>query len=165
MRGPRNGAGISASRRQTTAERVAIIADVQAVTIRMASEEPVPGQKYVLLIAALQKARADMAIQTWWCPALTGNQLADQSATIAAEDPDAHGVQWLSYLNGAEARAMPLQRSLAHVKREIMLELSLAAQARDAAVGLMWHSSLDAAEATSKSWTPSVRSWATMPPG
>ena len=35
------------------------------------------------------------------------------------EEPDARGVEWLGYWDRAEARAMPLLRSLAHHKREI----------------------------------------------
>jgi len=38
---------------------------------------------------------------------------------MASEEPDARGVEWLSYSDRNEARAMPLPRSLAHLKREI----------------------------------------------
>jgi len=38
---------------------------------------------------------------------------------IAAEKPDARGVEWLSNLDRAEARAMPLPRSLANLKWKI----------------------------------------------
>jgi len=38
---------------------------------------------------------------------------------FAAEEPGARGVEWLSYSDRIEERAMPLPRSLAHLKREI----------------------------------------------
>jgi len=48
-----------------------------------------------------------------------GNEKADEWARIAADEPDTRGVEWLSYLDRAAARAVPLPRSLAHFKREI----------------------------------------------
>jgi len=48
-----------------------------------------------------------------------GNEKADEWAKLAAEEPDARGVEWLGYSDRTEARAMPLPRSLAHLKREI----------------------------------------------
>jgi len=92
----------------------------------MASEEPGPAQKYALQvgkhIAVLRRARPDTTIEVRWCPAhkgASGNEKADEWARIAAEEPDARGVEQLSYLGRAEAHAMPLPRSLAHIKREI----------------------------------------------
>ena len=59
----------SASRRQTTPERVTIFTDAQAAIRRMASEEPGPDQKYALQarmhIAVLRKARPDIIIEIW----------------------------------------------------------------------------------------------------
>jgi len=91
-----------------------------------ASEEPGPGQKYALQArmhtAVLRRARPDIIIEVRWCPAhkgVAGNERADEWDKIAAEEPDARGVEYLSYLDQAKARAMPLPRSLAHLKREI----------------------------------------------
>ena len=50
---------------------------------------------------------------------VASNEKADEWAKIAAEEPDARGVELLSYLGRVEARANPLPRSLAHLKREI----------------------------------------------
>jgi len=88
----------------------------------MASEELGPSQKYALQarkhITVLQKARPGIIIEIRWCPAhkgIAGNEKADEWAKIAAEEPDARGVEWLRYLDRAEARVMPVPRSLAHL--------------------------------------------------
>jgi len=92
----------------------------------MAPEDPGPGQQYALQarkhIATLRRARPGIVIEIRWCPAhkgVAGNEKADDWAKIAAEEPDARGVEWLSFLDRAEARAMPLPRSLANIRREI----------------------------------------------
>jgi len=91
----------------------------------MAWEEPGPGRKYALQarkhIAVLRKARPDIIIEIRWCPThkrASGNEKADEGVKFAAEDPDTHGVEWLSHTDQPGARAMPLHRSLAHLKRE-----------------------------------------------
>jgi len=116
----------SASRRNMTPERVTIFTDAQAAIRRMASDEPGPGQQYVIQarmhIAALRRARPGITIEIQWCPAhkgIAGNEKADEWAKIAAEEPDTRGVEWLSYSDRTEVRAMPLTRSLANLKREI----------------------------------------------
>jgi len=116
----------SASRRNTTPERVTIFTDAQAAIRRMASDEPGPGQQYALQarkhIASLRRARPGIAIEIRWCPAhkgIAGNEKADEWAKTAAEEPDTRGVEWVSYSDRSEARAMPLPRSLANLKREI----------------------------------------------
>jgi len=38
---------------------------------------------------------------------VSGNKKADELAKISAEEPDARGVEWLSYVDRAEARATP----------------------------------------------------------
>jgi hypothetical protein len=56
------------------------------------------------------------------CPAhkgIIGNEKADEWAKLAAEEPDAHGVEWLGYADRYGRRSMPLPRSLANIKREI----------------------------------------------
>jgi len=83
------------------------------------SEDPGPGQKYAILarrhIAALRRARPDITIEIRWCPAhkgVQGNEKADEWAKLAAENPEARGVE------RPQGRA-GLARSLAHIKREI----------------------------------------------
>jgi len=118
----------SASRRNTVPNRVTIFTDAQAAIRRMASDEPGPGQKYALEamkhIARLRKAVPGITIEIRWCPAhgVEGNEKADEWVKLAAEEPDARGVEgleWLSYSDRPEARSMPLPRSLANIKREI----------------------------------------------
>jgi len=46
-----------------------------------------------------------------------GSQETSKWAKLATEEPDARGVEWLGYSDWAEARAMPLPRSFAHLKR------------------------------------------------
>ena len=107
--------------RQTTPEQVTIFTDAQAAIRIMASDEPGPGQVYALQarkhIATLRRARPNITIGIRWCPAhkgVAGKEQADEWAKLAAEEPDAHGVEWLGYSDRMEARAMPLPRSLAH---------------------------------------------------
>jgi ribonuclease HI len=102
-----------ATKRQTVPSRVTIFTDAQAAIRRTVSEDPGPGQKYAILarqhIATLRRTRPDITIEIRWCPAhkgVTGNEKADEWAKLAAEKPDARGVE-----------ALP--RSLAHLKREI----------------------------------------------
>jgi hypothetical protein len=46
------------------------------------------------------------------------NENADEWAELAADEPDAHGVEWL-YREYGGGRSMALPRSLANFKREI----------------------------------------------
>jgi len=115
-----------AVQRSTTPERVTIFSDAQAAIQRMASDEPGPGQQYALQarkhITTLCRARKDIVIEIRWCPAhkgVAGNEKANEWAKIAAGEPNTHGVQWLSSSGQTEARAAPLPRSLASLKREI----------------------------------------------
>jgi len=87
----------------------------------MASEEPGPGQKYTLQarkhIAVLRRARPDITIEIRWRPAhkgIPGNEKVDEWAKLAAEEPDAHGVEWLSYtdrLGGARDATHQIARA------------------------------------------------------
>jgi len=58
-----------------------------------------------------------------WCPShqgIEGNEVAGEWAKLAADEPDAHGVEWFSTTNPdgtTSARKFPLPRSLANVKR------------------------------------------------
>jgi len=68
----------------------------------MESDEPGPGQKYALEarehIAALRRAAPDIVIEVRWCPAhkgVEGNEKVDEWAKLAAEEPDARGVEGL----------------------------------------------------------------------
>jgi ribonuclease HI len=89
-----------AARRQTIPERVTVFIDARAAIRRMFSEEPGPGQKYAIqatkCIASLRRARPDIIIGNWWCPAhqgVVGNERAAEWARLAAEELDAHGVE------------------------------------------------------------------------
>jgi len=106
----------TAVRRQTTPERITIFTDSQTAIRRMASDELGPGRVRALQarehIALLHRGRPDIPIEIRWCPVhkgVAGNWKADEWAKLAAEEPDARGV---------EAHAMPLPRSLARLKRE-----------------------------------------------
>jgi len=92
----------------------------------MASGEPGPGQKYALEtrnhIATLRRAKPDINIEIRWFPAhkgVAGNEKADEWAKLAAEEPDARGVERLTYSDRVEAFSMPLPSSLANIKWEI----------------------------------------------
>jgi ribonuclease HI len=113
----------TATRRQTAPERVTIFTDAQVAIKRMASEEPSPSQMTRSShIAALRRAWPGIIIEIRWCPAhkgVPGSEKADEWAKLAAEEPDAQGVEWLRYSARAGARPMPHPRALAHLKREI----------------------------------------------
>jgi len=88
------------------------------------------------LIAVLPRAQRDIVIGARWCPAhkgVTGNEKADEWVKSIAEEPDARGVEWLSYSDRAEACVMPLPRSLAILKWDISVQKW--AEARQGAVG------------------------------
>jgi hypothetical protein len=105
------------ARRQITPARVTVFTDAQAAIRRMVSEEPGPGQKYAIQarkwIRALQEARPDIVIEIRWCPAhegVIGNEKADGWAKMSAEDPEAHGVEWLGHADRYGRRSMPPPR-------------------------------------------------------
>jgi len=85
------------------------------------------GQKYAIMarkhIATLRAKEPCVRIEIRWCPGhqgIEGNEIADEWAKLAANQPDAHGVEWFSFRNPrakAKKRRFPLPRSLANVKR------------------------------------------------
>ena len=93
----------------------------------MASDEPGPGQKYALEArrhTATPRAKEPSArSEIWWCQShqgIEGNEVADEWAKLAADEPDAHGVEWFSTKNPdgtVTKRVFPLPRSFANVKR------------------------------------------------
>jgi len=102
--------------RQPTPDAVTIFTDAQAAIRRMTSEEPGPGQQYAIEarqhVAALKRARPDIRIEIRWCPAhkgVPGNEKADAWAKLAADEPDAHGVEWLAHADGTPA-VLPVPR-------------------------------------------------------
>jgi len=62
-------------------------------------------------------------IEIRWCPShhgIEGNEIADERAKQATDEPDAHGVEWLDYKDPpgiVRKRLSPLPRSLANFKR------------------------------------------------
>jgi ribonuclease HI len=92
----------------------------------MTSEEPGPGQKHAIQarkwIGALREARPDIIIEIRWCPAhegVSGNEKADEWVRLAAEEPDAHGVEWLGHTDKYGRRPMPPPRSLANIAQNL----------------------------------------------
>jgi len=90
----------------------------------MASEEPGPGQMCALQarkhIVALRRARPDVSVEIRSAHKdVPGKEEADEWVELAAEEPDARGVEWLGHSDRTEAQPMPLPRSLAHLKRVI----------------------------------------------
>jgi len=74
-------------------------------------------------IASLRNKEPNAQIEIRWCPSHQGidcNEVADQWAKHAADEPDAHGVEWFSTTNpdgSVSTRKFPLPRSLANDKR------------------------------------------------
>jgi ribonuclease HI len=67
-------------------------------------DEPGPGQRYALEArkhtATIRRRRPGVTIELHWCPAhphkgVPGNEKADGWAEMAADEPDAHGVERL----------------------------------------------------------------------
>jgi len=115
-----------AARRRSTPAKVTIFTDAQAAIWRMASQEPGPGQKYAIQarkwIKVLREVRPQVEIEIRWCPAhagVAGNEKADEWAKLAAEEPDAHGVESLSQADRYGRWPMPPPTSRANIKGEI----------------------------------------------
>ena len=99
---------------------------MQVAITRIASDEPGPGQLYALQarksIERLRAGRPGIRIEIRWCPAhegVEGNEKADEDAMLAAEEPDARGVEWMGHSDRYGRRRMPLTRSIANIRREI----------------------------------------------
>jgi len=112
-----------------TVGTVTIFTDAQAAILRVTSDKPGPGRKHALQarshIAALRAKEPNARIEIRWCPSHQGiesNEIADERAKLAADEPDAHGVEWFSVTNpdgSITERKLPLPRSLANVKRDL----------------------------------------------
>ena len=88
----------------------------------MTHDEPGPGQTCAIqarqAIAILRKQEPAVEIETNWCPAhkgIPGNEVADEWAKLAANEPDDHGVEWLARAHGT--RLPERATSLAHLRR------------------------------------------------
>src|SRR5258707_34419 len=71
-----------------------IFTDAQAAMRRMESDDPGPGQKY-----ALEARDPKVRFEIGWCQShrvIVGNETEDEWAKLAADEPDRHGVKWLS---------------------------------------------------------------------
>ena len=74
-------------------------------------------------ITALRAKDPNIQIEIRWCPShqgIEGSEMADEWAKLAADEPDAHWVEWLSTTDPdgkITKRDFPLPRSLANVKR------------------------------------------------
>jgi len=75
-------------------------------------------------IAALRAKEPGVCIEIRWCLSylgIEGNEIADEWAKQAADEPDAHGVEWLDFKDPqgiVRKRRFPLPRSLANFKRD-----------------------------------------------
>ena len=66
----------------------------------MTSDDPGSGQKYAIMarkhIVALRAKEPGVKIEIRWCPRYHGierNEVADEWAKLAADEPDAHGLR------------------------------------------------------------------------
>jgi len=92
----------------------------------MTSDDPGPGQRYAIAarkhIAELRRKEPGIRIEIRWCPShcgVEGNEIADEWAKQAANEPDARGVEWHRYIRyiGRCGRKSTPTCSLAHIKR------------------------------------------------
>ena len=124
-----------AATRNHMLELVTILTDCQAAIGRMTSDEPGPGQKKALEarrhIATLRAKEPNVKVEIRWCPShkgIDGNEIADEWAKLAADESDAHGVEWLSTTNpdGTVSESLPvpevLRQRQARVLRKEMAE-------------------------------------------
>ena len=78
---------------------VTIFTDCQAAIGRMASKYALDARRH---IATLRAKEPNVRIEIRWCPShqgIEGNEVADKWAKLAADEPNAHGVEWLSTRN------------------------------------------------------------------
>ena len=106
-----------AAKQVPTPSHVTIFTDAQTGIRRMSTDEPGPGQQYVLEarqhIDILQSALPDITIEIRWYPVhegVEGNEQADKWAKLTADEPDTLGVKWPD---------MAYPRYLANIRWEI----------------------------------------------
>jgi len=99
VRGSRQGPPTAATRDDSIGA-VTIFSDAQAAIVRMTSDDPGPGQKYALEarrhITTLEAKDLNIQIEIRWCPShqgIEGNEIADEWAKLAADEPDTHRVE------------------------------------------------------------------------
>jgi len=68
-------------------------------------------------IAALRAKEAGVKVEIRWCPSqgIEWNEVAGDWAKFAADEPDAHGVEWFNFRDASgqvRKRKFPLPRSL-----------------------------------------------------
>ena len=74
-----------------------------------------PGQTHAITARRIL-AEIHCPMEIRWCPAhkgVEGNEKTDEWAKLAADDPDVHGMEWLTL--GNRPRHMPRPASLEHL--------------------------------------------------
>jgi len=116
-----------AAAKDHTLGTVTIFTDAQAAIWRVTSDDPGPGQKYAIMVR--KHTAALHAKEPGVCPShqdIEGNEIADEWAKQAADEPDARGVEWLDFKfpHGiVRKRRFPLPRSLAKFKCDFSKEI------------------------------------------
>jgi len=102
----------TAARRRNKLDHLTIFTDAQAAIWRMTSDDPGLGQRYAIAarkhIAELRGKEPGIWIEIRWCPShcgVGGNEIADEWAKQAADEPDARGVEWHRYIDRCGRRA------------------------------------------------------------